>query len=166
MFNIKKAFIKKILLVVDGHDRSIKAAKYAILLSHNLKTAELYGIAVVDTKTLRELMKSKIFIESESYEYAEELKKNAGRYLNFVEELAKKKDLEIKKVIKEGSIHGKVIETADEIDADLIIVAGWHHTVARRDMIDNEHKHIAEGAQTPVIVIPDNDKIDLEYKKL
>ena len=91
----KKGFLKKLLLVVDSHETSIYAAKYAVILAKALEGVELHCISVVNTSTLKELMKSKIFVQSESSEYAAELERNAERYLDYVSELAGKKNVSV-----------------------------------------------------------------------
>ena len=162
----KKGFLKKLLLVVDSHETSIVAAKYAVILARELEGIELHCISVVNTSTLKELMKSGIFVQSESSEYAGELEKNAERYLAYVSELAGKKNISVTKTIKEGSIHGKIIETAKDIGADMIIVAEWPHLSIRRNLLDNEHRIMTEEALIPVLVIPKSEDIEKQYLKL
>ena len=86
--------IRKILVYVDGTEQSITAAQYAIVLAKSLG-AELFALYVVNTRALNELVKARIFLESEQEEYHRDLDEDAERYLNHVRDLARSKGMAV-----------------------------------------------------------------------
>ncbi len=70
--------IQRIMVYVDGSESSVSAAQYAIVLASALG-AELYALYVVDTRSLAELVRSRIFLESEQEEYRRDLEGDIGR---------------------------------------------------------------------------------------
>ena len=91
-----KSLIQTIVVAVSGSEASISAAKYGIIMA-KLYRLRLVGVYVVDTATLRELLLSKIFVEDESTEYEKSLEENGHRYLNYVQDLAAKKGVQMEK---------------------------------------------------------------------
>ena len=89
-----KELLRTIVVAVSGSEASIGAAKYAIAMARSYRLRVL-AVYVVDTATLRELLLSRIFIEEESADYEKSLEQNGHRYLNYVEELAAKKGVEV-----------------------------------------------------------------------
>ena len=64
--------IKNIAVSLAGSVASLITAKYAICLAKELQ-AKLFLLYVVDEKSLRDLLKTKVFVEIEAREYEEEL---------------------------------------------------------------------------------------------
>jgi len=157
------AFIKKILTAISGSESSINGAKYAIMLAKTYK-CELSVIYVVDTSTLKELLISKIFIEEESNLFEKNLESNGERYLQYIEELAHSKGVKINKIFKKGGVPTKILETAEEIDADLIILGGWQENRSKKDLINKAHLDILYDSGKSVIIVKDHD-IDIRFKR-
>lgn len=158
-----KPIVKKIVVGISGSDSSINAAKYAIMLAKSFKF-ELNVVYIIDTSTIKELLLSRIFIEEESEEYEKSLEANGQRYLDYVEELAKEKSLKIKKILKSGGIADKLLETADEEKADLIILGGWEINRSKRDLISRSHMNILLDSKKPIIIVKEED-IENMFKK-
>ena len=74
------ALIERILVNLDGSEESMTAAEYAVLLARQTG-AELTAAYVVNTRALRDLVRSRIFLESEEEEYSRDLESDADRYL-------------------------------------------------------------------------------------
>ena len=104
-----KPFFKNILVAVNGSDRSIKAAKYAILMAkmYNCKVSVIY---VVDTATIKYLTLSKFFIQEESAEYEKSLVQNGENNLKYVEELAASKGIKIEIFDAESDSDDHILE--------------------------------------------------------
>ena len=80
--------IRKILLVVDGTETGVRAARFAARLAA-LHGAALVAVAVVDTATLRSLLKSSVLVETEMAEFVAELDGSARTNLTYAEQLAR-----------------------------------------------------------------------------
>ncbi len=158
-----KSLIQTIVVAVSGSEASINAAKYGIIMA-SLYRLRLVGVYVVDTATLRELLLSKIFVEDESSEYEKSLEDNGRRYLNYVQDLAAKKGVEMEKVMRRGAISTEIVEAAEEAGADLILLGGFEESKSIRDVLSRQRREIVRNAKCSVLVVKE-PAIDLIYKR-
>jgi len=151
-----RPFIKKVLVAISGSDSSINGAKYAIMYAktYNLDLSVVY---VVDTSTLKELLISKIFIEEESSEFESNLEANGNRYLDYIEELARSKNVKINKILKRGGVVNMIIEAAEETDADLIILGAWQKNRSKRDLVTRSHLDLLMDAKKSVLIVKEEE---------
>jgi len=157
-----KPLISNILTAVTGSDASIMAAKYAIMMA-KLYHCKLCAIYVVDTATIKQLTLSKIFVQSEGFEYEKSLEVNGQRYLSFVEELANAKGVKIEKELRKGAVYTEILTVANERKSDLIIMGAWEKDRSSRDIIGQAHREIMNNAKCSVLLVKDPD-IDHLYK--
>lgn len=157
-----KPFFKNILVAVNGSDRSIKAAKYAILMAkmYNCKVSVIY---VVDTATIKYLTLSKFFIQEESAEYEKSLVQNGENNLKYVEELAASKGIKIEKIMRSGSIWGEIVAVAQEKYFDAILVGGLEHHPEDNETLSRQAKELIIHSPCSVIVVKEHD-IDKLFK--
>jgi nucleotide-binding universal stress UspA family protein len=159
-----RELLRTIVVAVSGSEASINAAKYAIAMARSYHT-KVIAVYVVDTATLRELLLSRIFVEDESADYAQSLEQNGHRYLNYVEELGRKKGVEIEKVLRRGSIATEVVTVADDAKADLILLGGFEDKEIFRHALPREHREIMRHARCSVLVVKETD-VEAIYRKI
>ena len=159
-----KPLISNIVTAVTGTDASILAAKYAIVLAKQFH-CKLNAVYVVDTATIKMLTLSKIFIQEEGAEYEKNLENNGDRYLAFVEELARAKNVKIEKIMRKGAIYTEVLNVVNEKKADLILLGGWERDTKTRDIIGTSHREIIANAKCSVLLVKEPN-IDQIYKNL
>jgi len=159
-----KALFQNIVVAVSGSETSINASKYAIAMA-KLYHCKLIAVYVVDTATLKELLISKIFVEDESFEYEKSLEENGNRYLNYIEELANKKGVEVEKVLRKGAIFSEIIKAAEEMEADLIILGGFEEKGSYHDVLSRQHRDILKNSKCSILVVKEPDA-EAIYKKL
>jgi nucleotide-binding universal stress UspA family protein len=159
-----KSPISNILTAVTGSDASIMAAKYAIVLA-KLYHCRLGVVYVVDTATIKQLTLSKIFIQTESSEYEKSLEANGQRYLSFVAELADAKGVKAEKILRKGAVYTEILTTAEEREADLIVMGGWEKNRNALDIIGHAHREIMLNAKCSVLLVKEPG-IDQLYKQL
>ncbi len=147
-----KSIFEKILLLVDGSESSINAARYAISFCKNTN-AKLIGISVVDIETLNRLLSTHIFIQEEKEEYEREMESSNRGYLKFVEDLANRHRVKYESILVKGSIHNAVLEEAKKHKVNLIILGGWRRSVTSRDLLSREREIILDESTTNVIVV-------------
>jgi nucleotide-binding universal stress UspA family protein len=158
-----KQIVKKLLVAVSGSDSSINAAKYSIMLAKTFKF-EIVLVYVVDTFTLKELLLSKIFIEEESREFEKNMVANGDRYLAYVEDLAAGKGVKVEKKLKTGNIAAMILETSEEVDADMIILGGWDVNRSKRDLVSKSHMEVLLDSKHPVLIVKE-EEIESFFKK-
>jgi len=151
-----KGLLSRLIVVVNGSESSIAAAKYAICLKRELGS-EVTAVYVVDTATIRQLLLSRIFVPEESVDYERSLESTGKRYLGFIDELAKAKRAHISSELRKGSIAGEVVRLAEELRADCIVVGGWERDSAFKDVIQEAYREIAKNAPCSVLVVRKED---------
>ncbi|MCL1959700.1 MAG: universal stress protein [Spirochaetes bacterium] len=158
-----KPLISNIVVAITGTEASILAAKYAIVMAKHYN-CKLHAIYVVDTATIKMLTLSKIFIQEEGAEYEKNLENNGNRYLTFIEELAKGKDVKIERILRKGAIYTEILKVADEKGADLILLGGWEKDTKTSDIIGHSHREIMANSKCSVLLVKEPN-IDQIYKK-
>jgi nucleotide-binding universal stress UspA family protein len=159
-----RALLQTVVVAVSGSEASINAAKYGIAMAKQYRS-RLIAVYVVDTATLRELLHSKIFVEDESSDYEKSLEQNGSRYLNYVEELARKKGVTAEKLLKRGAISTEVVEAAVENGASVILLGGFEERPNFRDALSRQHREILRNAKCSILVVKEPE-IDFIYRKL
>ena len=158
-----KSLIQTVVVAVSGSEASINAAKYGVCMARMLPV-RLVSVYVVDTATLRELTHSKIFIEEESKEYEKNLEDNGRRYLNYVRELAAKKGVTMETLLRRGTISTEIVEAAEELGADLILLGGFEEDKSTHDVLSRQRREIVRNAKCSVLIVKE-PTIDLIYNK-
>jgi nucleotide-binding universal stress UspA family protein len=151
--------IKRVLLYVDGSEESVTAAQYAIMLCKSLN-AELKALYVVNTKALQDLLKSRIFIESETQEYQQDLKGDAERYLSHVQKLARMKGLLMEIGERDGAIYKEIKAEVKEGDYDLLIIGKHSGIRTGREEMYNDVERAARMVGCSVLYVKDEDRVD------
>jgi nucleotide-binding universal stress UspA family protein len=151
--------IKRILLYVDGSEECITAAQYSIALARFLN-AELIAFYVVNISLLQELTKARIFVKIEEMDYEQDLEQDGKRYLRYISELAKSKNLEIKTELIKGVVNKAVIEKAEEVKADLVIMGELAPVMSRTDMYHDEAELIFRKVKCPVLVVKNPEAVE------
>jgi len=157
--------IRKILIYVDGSEESVTAAEYAVCLAKSTG-AELHAAYVVNTRALNDLVKSRIFLETEEAEYQQDLEQDAERYLNHVKELAHNKGQTVELHRKNGAIHTEVKHLTEELDIDLLIIGELSKIQSRRDEFYNEVERAMRSVPCSVLIAKDEDLIWSIYESL
>ena len=158
-----KELLQTVVVAVSGSEASITAAKYAIALARGYRSRVL-AVYVIDTATLRELLKSRIFIEEESADYEKSLEQNGHRYLNYVAELAAKKGVQVEMILRRGTISTEIVEVAEDNNAGLILLGGFEDR-GLRDALSRQHREIMKNARCSILVVKEPD-MDAIFKKL
>jgi nucleotide-binding universal stress UspA family protein len=157
--------ISKILIYIDGTEESITAAEYGVCLAR-ATGAELYALYVVNTRALQDLLRARIFIESEQQEYARDLESDAERYLNHVHQLASAKGIPLERRKESGSVNSEIKKTVRELDIDLLIVGELSRLQSRRDEFYNEVERAIRSVDCSVLIAKDEDRIWSLYEAL
>ena len=154
---------RNVLILINGSESSIQAAKYGILMS-KLYRCNLKALYVVDTATLKQLMLNKFFVAEESKEYGASLTLDGKKYLQYVEDLAKSKGVKIETEIKNGSVWSETVSMAESMEADLILLGGFDsNTRDQKDILSSTYKEILINAHCSVQLVREK-MIDQLYK--
>ena len=84
---------------------------------------------------------------------------DAGRYLNHVRSLARKKGLAIQTVHKSGSVHQEIRAYVQENAVDLLVMGELSHVRSRRDEFYNEAERAMRGVPCCVLIVKDEQRV-------
>lgn len=159
MGKFMNSLIKKIVVAVNGTKSSIIASQYAIILAKQYHLDAKF-VFVVDTATIKYLANFKILAGEEKNEYKTNLTKDGKHYLEYVENLASTKGVQIETELKEGDVASEIINAADEYKADLIVIGGHEadgHYVesarSKKSLSWTVRNEIVQNAHCPVLVV-------------
>jgi len=144
--------IRTVLVMVDGTDNGVRATRYAARLAA-LHGADLAAIAVVDTATLKSLLKSSVLVEAEMKEFDEELQLSARTNLNYAETLAKDAGVPVTLLLEKGATHSIVIEQARRLDPDLLVMGSFTTSMIKRDLSARARRLIVDEVRCPILLV-------------
>ncbi len=148
-----KPLVHNVVVAVNGSESSARAAMYGILMAKQ-QHLNLKFVYVVDTATLKRLTMSHFLLEEENADFAQNLRADGQKYLDYAMMLAKKKGVKAQAELLEGSVWGEVISAADKFKAELILIGGsgartsghasasgstGHFSLADKEIIMNAH---------------------------
>lgn len=159
------ASIKTIVVSLSGSASSLVTAKYAIYLSKQLN-AKLFAIYVIDDRSLRELLKARIFVEIEAVEYERDLKDQGTNLLERIRRMAEAKKVEYEAVFLRGVVHEEVVNKTREINADLLVIGELREILSRKEIFYDEAERIFRESPCPVVVVKNPEEVERLYKEL
>lgn len=157
--------VRKILVYVDGSEESVTAAQFGIVLAKAMRV-EMTALYVVNTRALDDLVKARIFLKSEQDEYAQDIEKDAERYLTHVKNLGLQKGVTVRTVKKRGT---PFLEIKTEIEAegiDLLVVGAVSKIMSRRDESFDETERAMRNARCSVLIVKDEERVWSLYEAL
>lgn len=150
--------VERMMVYIDGTEESLTAIEFAVLLAGS-SSAELLACYVVNTRALGELVRTRIFLESEEQEYSHDLEADAERYLNHARKVAESKDVEIRTIKRRGNVHQEIFKAVDEENIDLLVLGELAHVRSRRDEFYNEAERAMRSVRCSVLIVKDEDRV-------
>jgi len=150
--------MRRIMVYVDGSEQSITAAQYAICLSR-AAGAELTALYVINTRALTDLVKARIFLESEQLEYQRDLEADAERYLNHVRDLARQKGVALQTLKASGTVHVEIKNKVQEMGIDTLVLGELSRIRSRRDEFYDETERAMRSVSCSVVIVKDADRV-------
>jgi len=157
--------IRRILVYIDGTEESVTAAQYAICLARGTG-ASLHVLYVINTRALNDLVKARIFLDSEQDEYRRDLKTDADRYLKHVNRLASRKGVNVEVESRNGTVHQEIKKVVDELDIDILVIGELSRVRSRRDEFYNETERAMRLVPCSVLVVKDEERVWDLYDEL
>lgn len=150
--------IRNILVYIDGTEEAITAAQYAVVLAQ-ATGAQLHALYVINTRALSDLVKARIFLDSEEDEYHRDLEADAERYLKHVSKLGSRKGIEVHSQQRSGTVHQEIKKVIEELDADLLMIGELSHIRSRRDEFYHETERAMRLVQCSVLMVKDEERV-------
>ncbi|NOJ29830.1 MAG: hypothetical protein DA328_06655 [Nitrososphaeraceae archaeon] len=147
--------IKKILVPYDGDEISDKALSKAIEISNALK-AKIFMIYVIDTRFLPPPNMTKFIQDKSGLKNAADLlintlTKGAEKMLDTKMSKIKRKNIDIKFMVRIGSTADEIVSLAKTENADLIIMGSQQ--MKKEGTLGTVSRKVSEEANCPVMII-------------
>ncbi|NLF18865.1 MAG: universal stress protein [Lentisphaerae bacterium] len=147
-----------LLLVVDGSEPSMAAARFAMDLAKQLQS-HVTAVYVVDTATMDYLTQMRIFVAEERAEFEADIERTGQRYLEYVSTIGRKQGVETKTLLRKGRFHTVILQEARSLAVNAIVLGGWRRSATRKDATSVERQLVLDLAGLPVIVVKsDSDR--------
>lgn len=141
--------INKILVPVDFSDYSKAALKYAVNFS-KMFSAELILVYVIEPVVYPpDFSMGQIAIPSVTSEFDERAKEELTKLAK--DEIPQ--EIKVKTVLKTGKPFVEIIDTATEVDVDLIIIATHGHSGVEHILFGSTAEKVVRKAPCPVLTL-------------
>ncbi|RLI27308.1 MAG: universal stress protein [Candidatus Hecatellales archaeon] len=137
---------KHILVPVDGSETSFKAAREALQLA-KLFGSKVIALYVVDLRKLEE------YEEAEKEQAKRKLREFGVKALERIEDESKKFDVVFESMVKEGNPSEVIVETADQLEVELIVIGTRGLTGLKRMVLGSTAYRVVEWANCQVLVV-------------
>jgi nucleotide-binding universal stress UspA family protein len=144
--NTSKQIFSKVLVAIDGSEKSMDAAEYSICISESYN-AQLYALNVIRVDP-------DLFISAKMPDYILEMKNESQKYLDKVKLKAREKTIQIKtEIIASLSVAGGIVEYAKNKNINLIVVGTRGISGFKKLLIGSIALGVITYAQCPVLVV-------------
>ena len=143
--------IKKILVPIDFSDYSKNALRYAIGFAKHFKAKMFIEYIVEPAVYPADFSLGQVAIPTTDVDMTQRAENEMARLAK--EEIGT--EVEFEKIIKTGKPFMEIIETAAEIDADLIIIATHGHTGVEHLLFGSTAEKVVRKAPCPVLTLRD-----------
>jgi nucleotide-binding universal stress UspA family protein len=157
--------IKTVAVSGAGGVKSLYTAKYAIYLAKMLG-ARLAALYVVDDHSLKELLKTGVFVAAEAAEYDEELEDQGKSFLDRVKKMAQSKGVECDPLLLRGLVHEVVVNKLKEINADILVIGELKEVCSRKEVFYEAGERMFREAHCPVVVVKNQEMVDKFYQEI
>jgi nucleotide-binding universal stress UspA family protein len=144
--NTSKQIFSKVLVAIDGSEKSMDAAEYSICISESYN-AQLYALNVIRVDP-------DLFISAKMPDYILEMKNESQKYLDKVKLKAREKTIQIKtEIIASLSVAGGIVEYAKNKNINLIVLGTRGISGFKKLLIGSVASGVITYAQCPVLVV-------------
>lgn len=137
---------ESILVATDGSDAANRAVSHALNLAERYESA-LYAVYVVDTRLYGDAERERVSV------VVEELESRGADRLEELSERADNRGVPVETRLVSGVPFREIIDYADAVDADLIVVGYHGHTHAGREHIGSVAERVLRNADRPVFIV-------------
>ncbi len=155
----------KALIFVDGSEACISAAQVGIVMAKQMKI-ELSALYVVNVSLLADLLKAKIFVQMEQMDYEQDLLQDGKRYLNYISQLAKAKNVSLTTELVKGVVNKEVTKKIEEWRIDLLIMGELEPIRSRADAHHDETELIFRKVPCSVLVVKNAERAERLYQAM
>ncbi len=141
----------KILIATDGSEQVKKAVIHAIELA-KLNKAELHAIYVMDMKNDYG-PKSYLSTDLSTEGLERFLRQEGDAAIKYIEDLAKKEDMDIKKWILKGHPAEEILKFAEQQSIDMIVMGTLGRSGIEKFLLGSVAEKVTRNSKIPVLTV-------------
>jgi|WetSurMetagenome_2_1015567.scaffolds.fasta_scaffold622952_2 nucleotide-binding universal stress UspA family protein len=157
--------VEHVMVAVGAFASSLVPAKYAVVLAKQLG-ARLTAVHVVNEKMLQELLRTRVFVESEVRQYELDLEGQGKLSMERFTKMAETKGVRLEPLIVKGEISVEVARAAQELRADILVMGELKAVFSAKDVFYDEGERLFRSAPCPVLVVRCPGLVESLYKSL
>ncbi len=143
--------LKRILMATDFSDYSKEALDYAVYLAKTIG-ADLYLLHVYEIPMLV-LPGETLSVRTEVYEWLADLKEGAAKSLEAQADKVRRLGVQVHPILKEGRPFREILNIAQEISADLIVLGTHGRTGLPHVLLGSVAERVVRKASCPVFTV-------------
>ena len=140
---------KKILLAVDGSERSARAATVAFEIAE-MTESELHIIHVIPIPSVQQLA---VMTGSDAQEIKVKYAGNGKVLLDGYKEAAEKYGIKVELILEEGLPSERIVSYSNVSEMDLVIIGARGASVEKRRTMGSATERVIEGTDSPVLAV-------------
>lgn len=140
---------QRVLVAVDDSPAALRAARLAITLAAGWG-ARVRAVTVLTDHALAQVLDA----TTPGGSVEERLAAAARTVLSWVTDLAAQHDVPVEVALLEGEPFRRILEDAEDYDADLIVMGRSDRRGPTSPYIGSETEHVLEFTDRPVLVVP------------
>lgn len=141
---------ERILLPTDGTRGADRATRHAVGLAA-AHDATLYALFVIDEEVYEAYGGDEYVHDREGLESG--LEQRGTDVLDEVGQLGAENDVEVVTLLERGVPHREILETGDEVDADVIVLGTEERPGEYRQLLGSVTERVARRASRPVSIV-------------
>lgn len=148
----------KIYVPICGPTESKRAINKAVKIAREMNL-ELVAINVIDMESIAKLQRFKIFVEEESAMFSESMRKDAQKYLNYVQKVGDQYGIRVSTVLLEGDPFTEIAEYIrnDKAGMFFVCVAKKKDADLLKEVFGNIEKKLLMKTNFDIIVVGEDE---------
>ncbi len=143
--------LKRILMATDFSDYSKEALDYAVYLAKTIG-ADLYLLHVYEIPMLV-IPGETLSVRTEVYEWLGDLKEDTAKSLEAQADKVRHQGVQVHPILKEGHPFREILNVAQEISADLIVLGTHGRTGLPHVLLGSVAERVVRKASCPVFTV-------------
>lgn len=144
-----ETLFSRLLIPIDGSSNALKAGRYALRLARQ-QGCEAFAVHVVDQENADDLSR---YADQPREEIVARMVRSGEGYLDELRSLARDLGVRLSAEVRVGVPHRTLLEMADEINADLIVIGTFGRRGPRRVLVGSVTERVIAHATVPVLVV-------------
>jgi len=140
---------KKVMLAVDGSERSARAATVAFEIAE-MTGSELHIMHVIPLPSVQQLA---LMTNNDVNEIKRKYSQNGNALLEGYKKAAEEYGIKVELILEEGLPSERIVSYANDSQMDLVIIGARGESIGKRKIMGSATERVIEGTDSPVLAV-------------